>query len=241
MKVKLPFPKPKTNGVKDEETDVKWKVNTGPFLKQNKAKTIKLTKNDDVLSTIAKCMGNVEEIIEQLEGQVKFLDFKVLTKEVYLLKENLKQVEQQTIANKNRETEEKSEEVKNAEVLAALEKQTKKCYVKLEDISDLIEKLTNKNDDDDIVMDDQTQEQESNGHDNDQVQAQNVEVQNDESETEERDENRAQSVEVQDDENQVEDSDQDEQEQNVQDEDLMIPSECSDYSDQETDKKEESD
>lgn len=226
MKVKLPFPKPKANGVKNEETDVNWKVKTGPYLKQNKAKTIKITKNeDDVLATIAKCMGNVEEIIEQLEGQVKFLDFKVLTKEVYFLKENLKQVEQQTIANKNRETE-KSEEINN---LAELEKQTKKCYVKLEDISKLAESLTNKNDDDDVDMDDQTQEQDNdqnNDQDNDQDEDKN-EVQSD-AQTEVNDED------------QVLDSDQDVQQQ-VQDEDLIIPSECSDYSDQEDEKTGEDD
>ena len=225
MKVKLPFPKPKANGVKNDETDVNWKVKTGPWMKQNKAKTNKVTKNeDDVLATIAKCMGNVEEIIEQLEGQVKFLDFKVLTKEVYFLKENLKQVEQQTLANKNRETE-KSEEVNN---LAELEKQTKKCYVKLEDISKLAESLTNKNDDD-VDMDDQTQEQ-----DNDQNDDQEEENQNE-------DQNEVQSdaqTEVND-EDQVLDSDQDVQQ--VQDEDLIIPSECSDYSDQEDEKTGEDD
>ena len=221
MKVKLPFPKPKANGVKNDEMDVNWKVKTGPWMKQNKAKTIKITKNeDDVLATIAKCMGNVEEIIEQLEGQVKFLDFKVLTKEVYFLKENLKQVEQQTIANKNRETE-KSEEVNN---LAELEKQTKKCYVKLEDISKLAESLTNKNDDD-VDMDDQTQEQ-----DNDQ----NNDQDNDHDQDEDKSEVQSDAQTEANDEDQVLDSDQDVQV--VQDEDLIIPSECSDYSDQEDEK-----
>ena len=221
MKVKLPFPKPKANGVKNDEMDVNWKVKTGPWMKQNKAKTIKITKNeDDVLATIAKCMGNVEEIIEQLEGQVKFLDFKVLTKEVYFLKENLKQVEQQTIANKNRETE-KSEEVNN---LAELEKQTKKCYVKLEDISKLAESLTNKNDDD-VDMDDQTQEQ-----DNDQ----NNDQDNDHDQDDEKSEVQSDAQTEANDEDQVLDSDQDVQV--VQDEDLIIPSECSDYSDQEDEK-----
>ena len=51
MKVKLPFPKPKANGVKNEEMEVNWKVKTGPYLKQNKAKTIKITKNEDASLT----------------------------------------------------------------------------------------------------------------------------------------------------------------------------------------------